>query len=80
LINYEFTNDEIAKVLGVDAIIGGVLKQNRPNLKLAHAPHIVWRIWRKTEQALTMTLNNGSDGELLGFFQNNGSRNYGFDR
>ncbi|MEZ7497154.1 hypothetical protein QO200_00190 [Flavobacterium sp. Arc3] len=64
----EFTNDEIAKVLGVDAIIGGVFEteQTKSEAGAIASAILFGGFGGKTGTGtLTMTLNNGSDGELL---------------
>jgi hypothetical protein len=64
----EFTNDEIAKVLGVDAIIGGVFEteQTKSEAGAIASAILFGGLGGKTGTgSLTMTLNNGSDGELL---------------
>ncbi|MES3016751.1 MAG: hypothetical protein V4721_03185, partial [Bacteroidota bacterium] len=60
--------DEIAKVLGVDAIVGGRFEQEQTKsdgVALASAV-LLGGLGSKTGSASTfLTLNNGSDGELL---------------
>ena len=64
----EFTKDEIAKVLGVDAVIGGRFENEQTKSQgAAIATAVIFGgLGGKTGTgSLTMTLNNGSDGELL---------------
>ncbi|WP_293874280.1 hypothetical protein [Flavobacterium sp.] len=64
----EMTNDEIAKILGVDAIIGGTFESEQSKSEgAAIASVIMFGGFRgKTGTgSLIMTLNNGADGELL---------------
>jgi hypothetical protein len=64
----EFTRDEIAKVLGVDAIIGGRFETEQTKSEgAAIASAILFGgLGGKTGTgSLILTLNNGSDGELL---------------
>jgi hypothetical protein len=60
-------------------LLGGVFETEQTKSEVGAIAAILFGGFEeKQEQALTMTLNNGSDGELLWrFFQNNGSRNYG---
>lgn len=64
----EFTKDEIAKVLGVDAIIGGRFEQEQSKSEGAAIASAVLfgGLGGKTGSgSLFLTLNNGADGELL---------------
>ncbi|MFA9290503.1 MAG: hypothetical protein ACEQSF_04700 [Solirubrobacteraceae bacterium] len=64
----QFTKDEIAKILGVDAIISGDFFQEQSKGEgVAIASAILFGgIGGKTGSGnLTLTINNGSDGELL---------------
>jgi len=64
----EFTKDEIAKVLGVDAVIGGRFETEQTKSQgAAIATAVIFGgLGGKTGTgSLTLTLNNGADGELL---------------
>ena len=64
----EFTKDEIAKALGVDAVIGGRFETEQTKSQGAAIASAVLfgGLGGKTGTgSLTLTLNNGSDGELL---------------
>jgi hypothetical protein len=63
----ELTKDEIAKVLNVDAVIGGKYEVEQSKSEgAAMTQAILWGYTGKTGTGtLTMTLNNGSDGELI---------------
>jgi hypothetical protein len=64
----EFTKDEIAKVLGVDAVIGGRFETEQTKSQGAAivTAVIFGGLGGKTGTgSLTLTLNNGADGELL---------------
>ena len=64
----EFTKDEIAKVLGVDAIIGGRFEQEQSKSEgaaIASAVLLGGLGGKTGSGSLFMTLNNGADGELL---------------
>ncbi|WP_423149418.1 hypothetical protein [Rubrolithibacter danxiaensis] len=64
----EFTKDEIAKVLGVDAVMGGRFESEQSKSEgAAIASAVVFGgLGGKTGSgSLFLTLNNGSDGELL---------------
>ena len=64
----EFTRDEIAKVLGVDAIIGGKfeVEQTKSEAAALASAVLFGGFGGKTGTgSLVMTLNNGLDGELL---------------
>ena len=64
----EFTKDEIAKVLGVDAVIGGRFETEQTKSQgAAIATAVLFGgLGGKTGTgSLTLTLNNGADGELL---------------
>lgn len=64
----EFTKDEIAKVLGVDAVIGGTFESEQSKSEAgAIASAVVFGgLGGKTGSGTSvLTLNNGSDGELL---------------
>ena len=64
----EFTKDEIAKALGVDAVIGGKfdMEQTRSEGAAIATAALFGSFAGKTGSgSLTMTINNGTDGELL---------------
>lgn len=64
----EFTKDEIAKALGVDAVIGGRFETEQTKSQgAAIATAVIFGgLGGKTGTgSLTLTLNNGADGELL---------------
>ena len=64
----EFTKDEIAKVLGVDAVIGGRFETEQTKSQgAAIATAVIFGgLGGKTGTgSLTLTLNSGADGELL---------------
>ena len=64
----EFTKDEIAKALGVDAVIGGRFETEQTKSQGAAIASAVLfgGLGGKTGTgSLTLTLNNGVDGELL---------------
>lgn len=64
----EMTKDEIAKILGVDAVIGGSFEQEQTKSEAgAIATAIVFGGFggKTGSGTLTMTVNNGKDGELL---------------
>lgn len=64
----EFTKDEIAKVLGVDAVLGGRFEQEQTKSDGAAIATAVLLggLGNKTGSASTfLMLNNGLDGELL---------------
>lgn len=64
----EFTKDEIAKVLGVDAILGGNFEteQSKSEAGAIASAVIFGGFGGKTGTGtLTLTLNNGSSGDLL---------------
>ena len=64
----EMTKDEVAKALGVDAIVGGTFESEQSKSEgAAIATAILFGgLGGKTGTgSLTMTLNNGADGELL---------------
>ena len=64
----EFTKDEIAKVLGVDSVIGGTFEteQTKSEAGAIASAILFGGFGGKTGTGtLTMTLNNGTDGELL---------------
>lgn len=64
----EFTSDEIAKALGVDAVISGVFEseQSKSEAGAIATAVLFGGFGGKTGSgSLTMTLNNGIDGELL---------------
>jgi hypothetical protein len=64
----EYTKDEIAKVLGVDAIIGGMFEteQTKSEAGAIASAILFGGFGGKTGTGtLTMTLNDGQDGELL---------------
>ncbi len=62
------TSDEIAKVLGVDAVIGGRFENQQTKSEAgALATAVIFGGFggKTGDGSLTMTLNNGADGELL---------------
>lgn len=64
----EFTKDEIAKALGVDALIGGKFETEQTKSEgaaLASAVLFGGLGGKTGTGTLTMTVNNGVDGELL---------------
>lgn len=64
----ETTKDEIAKILGVDAIIGGVFESEQTKSEgAAIATAVIFGGFggKTGTGSLTMTINNGNDGELL---------------
>lgn len=64
----EYTKDEIAKILGVDGIIGGTFEteQTKSEAGAIASAILFGGFGGKTGTGtLTMTLNNGKDGELL---------------
>jgi hypothetical protein len=64
----EMTKDEVAKILGVDAIIGGTFETEQTKSEAgAIATAIIFGGFggKTGTGTLTMTLNNGLDGELL---------------
>ena len=64
----EYTKDEIAKVLGVDAVISGTFEteQTKSEAGAIASAILFGGFGGKTGTGtLTMTLNNGADGELL---------------
>jgi hypothetical protein len=69
----EMTKDEVAKALGVDAVISGTFESEQSKSEgAAIATAVLLGFWRKTGSgSLTMTINNGKDGEMLWrFFRN----------
>ncbi|OAQ40435.1 hypothetical protein A5893_05665 [Pedobacter psychrophilus] len=64
----EFTKDEIAKVLGVDAVIGGTFEseQSKSEGGAIASAVLLGGLGGKTGSGTSvLTLNNGKDGELL---------------
>lgn len=64
----EFTKDEIAKVLGVDAVLGGRFETEQTKSEgaaLASAVMFGGLGGKTGTGTIFLTLNNGSDGELL---------------
>ena len=64
----EFTKDEIAKILGVDGIIGGTFEteQSKSEAGAIASAVLFGGFGGKTGTGtLTMTINNGKDGDLL---------------
>ncbi|MCJ0741666.1 hypothetical protein [Pedobacter montanisoli] len=64
----EYTKDEIAKILGVDAVIGGKFEQEQSKSEAgAIASAVLFGGFggKTGSGTLTMTVNNGSNGELL---------------
>lgn len=64
----EYTKDEIAKVLGVDAVLGGKFEteQTKSDGAALASMVLLGGFGAKTGTgSLILTLNNGSDGELL---------------
>jgi len=69
----EVTKDEIAKILGVDAIISGKFEQEHSRTEAgAITTTILFGSYgsKTGSGTLTMTINNGTDGELLWRFMN----------
>ena len=64
----EMTKDEVAKILGVDAVLGGMYEaeQTRTEAGAIVTAVLFGGLGGKTgSDSLTLTLNNGADGELL---------------
>ena len=63
----EFTKEEIAKILGVDAIISGTLETDKPMSEGASAAlGVLIGFWGSTNTAtINMFIHNGEDGVLL---------------
>lgn len=64
----EVTKDELAKILGVDSIIGGVFESEQTKSEgAAIATAVLFGGFggKTGTGSLTMTINNGSDGDLL---------------
>ncbi|WP_242919587.1 hypothetical protein [Pontibacter liquoris] len=64
----EYTRDEIAKVLGVDAVIGGKfdMEQSKSEGAALATAVVLGGLGGKTGSgSLTMTISDGKDGELL---------------
>jgi len=64
----EFTKDEIAKIVGVDAVIGGRFEQEQSKSEgaaIASAVLLGGLGGKTGSGSLFLTLNNGADGELL---------------
>lgn len=62
----EMTKDEIAKILGVDAIVGGSYDSESTKSEAGAIATSLIGLGGKTGTGkLTMLINNGSDGELL---------------
>jgi hypothetical protein len=64
----EYTKDEIAKILGVDAVISGVFEneQSKSEAGAITSAILFGGFGGKTGSgSLTMAINNGSNGELL---------------
>lgn len=64
----EFTKDEIAKALGVDAVLGGRFESEQSKSEgaaIASAILLGGMGGKTGSGSLFLTLNNGSDGELL---------------
>ena len=64
----EMSKDELAKILGVDAVLGGMYEaeQTRTEAGAIVSAVIFGGLGGKTgSDSLTLTLNNGKDGELL---------------
>ncbi len=64
---YEYTSEEIAEMLGVDAVISGDFETNKPMSEGASvALGLLVGFWGATNSAvINMSVNNGSDGVLL---------------
>ena len=74
----EMTKDEVAKVLGVDAILGGTYEaeQTKTEAGAIVSAVLFGGLGGKTgSDSLTLTLNNGADGELLWRFYKTMSQN-----
>jgi hypothetical protein len=64
----EYTKDEIAKILGVDAVVSGVFEneQSKSEAGAIASAILFGGLGGKTGSgSLTMAINNGSNGELL---------------
>ena len=63
----DFTPEELSKILGVDAIISGTYKTNKPMSEGASvALGLLIGFWGTTNSAtVNMSVNNGIDGVLL---------------
>jgi len=64
----ESTKDEIAKALGVDAVVGGKyeIEQTKSEAGAIASAILLGGLGGKTGTGtLTLTINNGTDGELL---------------
>ena len=74
----EMTKDEVAKILGVDAVLGGSYEaeQTKSEAGAIATAVIFGGLGGKTgSDSLTLTLNNGVDGELLWRFYKTMSQN-----
>ena len=63
----EYTPDEIAKILGVDAVISGKFETSKPMSEGASvALGVLVGVWGSTNKAvINLFIHNGADGELL---------------
>jgi len=62
----EMTKDEIAKVLGVDAIISGTFESEQTRSEAgAIVTTVLWGASKTGSGSLTMTVNDGATGDLL---------------
>lgn len=64
---YEYTTDDLAKILEVDAVISGDYETNKPMSEGASiALGLLVGFWGSTNTAIVnMSVNNGADGALL---------------
>ncbi len=64
---YEYTTDDLAKILEVDAVISGDYETNKPMSEGASiALGLLVGFWGSTNTAIVnMSVNNGADGTLL---------------
>jgi len=67
------TRDEVARILGVDALISGTIHQSRPtSTGTAIATNLIFGFGGSTERVdITMLLHNGVDGALLWSYDHN---------
>lgn len=74
----DFTKDEIAKVLGVDAIVSGKFENEQTRSDKQARSNALWLgTGGKTGSGtLTMILNNGSDGKMIWRFYKTMDDNY----
>lgn len=67
------TKDEIAKVLGVDALISGTIQQTHPtSTGMAVAQTLLFNFSGSTNRVdINLTVHNGADGQLLWSYDHN---------